>query len=113
MKRESPDLEKRRNSFVNSFIRILYLEQSNHEELRMLIQKVLFDEPVQFQKIIFDMLIELNYLKKVNSEYLAVSFYAPVLYYCQKFLIGQEMTEETKTDARNAINAHINFFLKQ
>lgn len=101
------------NPFVNSFIKILYIEQSNNTELRKLFNKVLFDEPIQFQSMIFDILINLGYLKKVDSQYLAVSFYAPILYYYQKYLIALDMTEDTKSTLRNEIKSHTDFFLKQ
>ncbi|MGL6200560.1 MAG: TetR/AcrR family transcriptional regulator [Lachnospiraceae bacterium] len=99
--------------FVNSFLRILIIEQGYNEELRILLHKVLFDEPVQYQSKIFAVLIELGYFKKVNPEYLALSFYSPVLYYFQKYLIGSEMTKEAKDNVRKAINTHIDFFLQQ
>lgn len=99
--------------FVNSFLRILIIEQGYNEQLRILLHKVLFDEPVQYQSKIFAVLIELGYFKKVNPEYLALAFYSPVLYYFQKYLIGSEITKEAKDNVRKAINTHIDCFLQQ
>lgn len=99
--------------FVNSFLRILIIEQGYNEQLRILLHKVLFDEPVQYQSKIFAVLIELGYFKKVNPEYLALAFYSPVLYYFQKYLIGSEITKEAKDNVRKAITTHIDCFLQQ
>ncbi len=101
------------DAFVNSFIRVLIIEQAYNEDLRTLFHKVLFDEPVQYQSSIFSVLMDLGYFKKNNPEYLALSFYSPILYYFQKYLIGTEITEDVKDSARKAIRTHIDFFLQQ
>ena len=101
------------DAFVNSFIRVLIIEQAYNEDLRTLFHKVLFDEPVQYQSSIFSVLMDLGYFKKNNPECLALSFYSPILYYFQKYLIGTEITEDVKDSARKAIRTHIDFFLQQ
>ncbi len=99
--------------FVNSFLKILSIEQFHSEELRKLSQKVLYDDPVQFQSILFDFLIRCRYLKNADPTCLAVSFYASTLYYYQKYLLANALTENNKTAAREAIKSHTIFFLNQ
>lgn len=98
------------NDFCNRVMRIMFIEQFNNEDVRELYQHWLMDEPLNFQKKIFFVLMSIGIIQNCDSEYLAVKYYAPLYFYAQKWLFSGELTEENKEAFRIDAYKHIQMF---
>lgn len=67
----------------------------------------MFQEPLAFQSKIFSMLMELGVIRKTDSEYLAIKYYAPIFFFVQRWLLSGELTEERKKVFRRDAYKHI------
>jgi AcrR family transcriptional regulator len=98
------------NDFCNRVMRIMFIEQFNNEDVRELYQNWMMDEPLNFQKKIFSVLMSIGIIQNCDSEYLAVKYYAPIYFYAQKWLFNGELTEESKEAFRIDAYKHIQMF---
>ena len=98
------------NDFCNKVMRIMFIEQFNNEDVRKLYQHWLMDEPLNFQRKIFSVLMNAGMITNCDSEYLAVKYYAPIYFYAQKWLFNGELTEESKEAFRIDAYKHIQMF---
>lgn len=101
------------DDFCNKFMRLLYIEQNNNEEIRKVYEKWLFDEPIKFQSRIFSILIDQKIIDFRDDEYLAVKFYSPVFLYFQRYLLSGNLTEDKKEQFLQKANYHILCFFKE
>lgn len=98
------------DNFCNSFIRLMYIEQFNNEEIREVYNKWLYDEPLTFQSKIFKILMDMGIISSNDSEYMAVKYYSPIFLYFQRYLLSGELTEDNKQQFREKAYNHINKF---
>ena len=101
------------NDFCNKVMRIMFIEQFNNENVRILYQNWLMDEPLNFQSKIFSVLISIGIIPNCHSDYLAVKYYAPIYFYAQKWLFNGELTEESKEAFRIDAYKHIQMFWRE
>lgn len=100
------------NDFCNAFIRILFIERFNNEKAKELFDYWMIDSPLTFQSTMFAFLIKIGIIPPVDSEYLAVQYYAPVFLYYEKYMLSGEITEEKKSLFRQHTYKHFTEFIK-
>lgn len=98
------------DDFCNKVMRTMQIEQYENERVRKLFLHWMIDEHVRFQSKVFSALMKAGSLPEADSKYYAVRFYAPILYYAQKWLFSGESDEEKKTAFRADAYAHIQHF---
>lgn len=101
------------DDFCNRVMRIMFIEQFNNEDIRKLYHHWLMDEPLNFQKKIFSLLISIGMIANFDSEYLAIKYYAPIYFYAQKWLFSGKLTEENKASFRTDAYKHMQIFFKE
>ncbi len=99
------------DDFCNKMMRLLLIEQFNNAKISCLYDLWMFEKPLKFQEKVFSMLINYGFLKKADSKYLAVKYYAPIYCFAQRWLFSGELSEENKDIFRQNAYQHIqNFF---
>lgn len=101
------------NNFFNKILRLLSIEQLNNKDFQEKYLFWVFEKPINFQKEIFSKLINLNLIKNVDSEYLAIKFYSPIYYFTQRYLLSGELTEKTKEQFRLNVDKYIKNFYSE
>ena len=101
------------NDFCNKVMRLLMIEQFNNVHIKNVYHKWLFDEPLNFQSKIFELLMNMKLIKTENSEYLAIKYYAPVFFFAQKWLFSGELSVENKNAFRLDAYQHIQLFFAE
>lgn len=101
------------DSFCNRVMRLLLIEQLCNDEVEKIYNRWMFQEPLSFQSKIFSMLMELGAIKKTDSEYLAIKYYAPIFFFVQRWLLSGELTEERKKAFRTDAYKHIQTFFSE
>ena len=93
--------------------RTISIEQLNNKDFQEKYLFWVFEKPINFQKEIFSKLINLNLIKNVDSEYLAIKFYSPIYYFTQRYLLSGELTEKTKEQFRLNVDKYIENFYSE
>ncbi|GGH18377.1 TetR/AcrR family transcriptional regulator [Paenibacillus segetis] len=96
---------------VNKFIRMLILEQSTNSEAAELYHKVLFDEALSGQRVIFEWLVKIGFLKDNAVDSMVMDYYAPVVYLFHRYLVAGEITEQIKAEVNQQLIKHVQHFL--
>lgn len=99
------------DGFCNGFLRALYMEQFGSEAARALYEKYVFVLPLRFQSGVFATLMRMGILPPGDSDYLAVTYYAPVFLYMQRDLFSGALTEEKIARFRRDTGRHIAAFV--
>ena len=94
-------------------LRLMMIEKFNNGEIQKEYDRWLFQEPLKFQRSIFEWLGNMGIIEKVDSEYLAVSYYAPIFLFAQKWLFSGELSEENKNAFRADTYKHIHMFFSK
>ncbi|ASA22489.1 TetR/AcrR family transcriptional regulator [Paenibacillus donghaensis] len=98
---------------VNRFIRMLILEQGTNPEAAALYHRVLFDEALAGQKLIFEWLVGIGFLKAGDLTGMVMDYYAPVVYLFHRYLVADELTEVIRAEANQKLIEHVQHFLAQ
>lgn len=98
------------DDFCNKIMRLLLIEQFNDREIQMIYDRWMFEEPLTFQSRVFGLLMSMNVIKKMDSDYLANQFYAPIFLYAQRWLLSGELSEMRKNMFLREANIHIQKF---
>ena len=101
------------DDFCNKVMRLLLIEQFSNEQIRNLYHLWMFDKPLKFQSKVFYLLTNIGYIKNVDNEYLAVKYYAPIYCYAQRWLLSEDLTEESKEIFRQKAHQHIQKFFEE
>lgn len=96
---------------VNKFIRMLIIEQSTNSAAAALYHRVLFDEALTGQKVIFEWLIKIGFLKAVNVESMVMDYYAPVVFMFHRYLVAEQITDEIRAEVNQKLIKHVQNFL--
>lgn len=96
---------------VNKFIRMLIIEQSTNPIAAELYHKVLFDDALSGQRVIFEWLVKIGFLKDNDVESMVMDYYAPVVYLFHRYLVAEEITEEIKAEVNRNLMKHVQHFL--
>ena len=98
------------DDFCNKIMRLLLIEQLGNSEVQKIYDRWMFAEPLKFQKKVFGMLMGIGIIPQLDSEYLAVKYYAPIFFFAQRWLFSGELSEEQKNSFREAAYCHIENF---
>jgi hypothetical protein len=101
------------NDKINKFIRMLIIEQSTNPQAAALYHKVLFDDALENQKLIFDWLIRIGFLRNGDVDAMVMDYYAPVLFIFHRYLVIEKITDEIKEAANQKLMIHVQYFLEK
>ncbi len=101
------------DDFCNKIMRLLLIEQFGNLEVQKIYDRWMFAEPLGFQSKVFCTLMNMGIIPKLDSEYLAVKYYAPIYFFAQRWLFSGELSEEQKNSFRNAAYQHIGKFFAE
>lgn len=101
------------DDFCNKIMRLLLIEQFGNLEVQKIYDRWMFAEPLGFQSKVFCALMNMGIIPKLDSEYLAVKYYAPIYFFAQRWLFSGELSEEQKNSFRNAAYQHIGKFFAE
>lgn len=101
------------DDFCNKIMRLLLIEQFGNSEVQKIYDRWMFAEPLEFQSKVFCTLMGIGIIPKLDSEYLAVKYYAPIYFFAQRWLFCGELSEEQKNSFRNAAYQHIEKFFAE
>jgi AcrR family transcriptional regulator len=98
---------------VNKFIRILIIEQSTNAQAAELYHRILFDEALEKQKVIFQWLVQLRFLKDIDIERMVMDYYAPIIYFFHRYLVVEKITDEISFEVNQKLIKHVQNFLSK
>lgn len=101
------------DDFCNRVIRLMMIEQFHNEQIKETYDHWMFDVPLEFQSGIFAMLAGFGVIRNTDSDHLAVSYYAPIFLYAQKWLFCGTLSEEKKQAFRRDAYHHIHKFFSE
>ncbi len=101
------------DEFCNKMLRLMMIEGFHNEKVRKIYDHWAFSEPLRFQSSVFALLGQVEAISKKDSQYLAVSYYAPIYLYAQKWLFSGELSEDNKNAFRAAAYKHIQMFFAE
>lgn len=101
------------NEDINKFIRMLIIEQSTNEKVAEIYHKVLFDDALNNQKIIFKWLVQVGFLNDSDIDTMTMDYYAPVVYLFHRYLVAGDITEESKSKINECLTRHVQCFLSK
>lgn len=64
---------------VMKFWRMISIEQYNNPKMAEIFNSLLFEQPIQFQTVFFQVLVSYGVLKDIDPSTLALEFYTPLL----------------------------------
>lgn len=99
------------NDNISKFVRVMMIEQASNTEIRALYRKWLFDMPIEFQSIIFQIIIDNGFMHGSNGKDLAMAYYSPIFFFYNYYLM--DMNENTREIFIRQINNHIEMFIKE
>ncbi len=74
-------LYQTKDSWITMFRRMLMMEMFKNREMAEVYKQIFIDMPVQYQKQLFQALIEQGILKDANAEVMSMELYAPFFLY--------------------------------
>ena len=98
---------------VNRFLRMLIIEQGINEVAAKMYHKIMFDEAVSNQILIFNWLVQVGFLKTDQVERMVMDYYAMVVYLFHRYLICGEITDKVKLTIAEELSKHIEHFLER
>lgn len=101
------------DEFCNKVMRLLLMEQFHDQEMQKLYDFWMFEKPLKFQSEIFAGLAGALGVEHMNSDYLAVKFYAPILLFSQRWLFCGQLSAENKQSFREAAYQHVQSFFQE
>ncbi len=69
------------DSWITMFRRILIMEMFKNQEMAKIYKNIFIDMPIQYQKLLFQGLIDQGILKDANAEVMSMELYAPFFLY--------------------------------
>lgn len=74
-------LYQTKDSWITMFRRMLMMEMFKNEKMAKVYKNIFIDMPIQYQKQIFQTLIDQGRIKDANAEVMAMELYAPFFLY--------------------------------
>lgn len=94
--------------YTSKFRRILMMEQYRNQVIGDTFKKIYFENALNFQEELFNVLMERGMLKKLDAKSMALQFYAPIyLLICQ-----YDSLDGKEEEAQEIIRRHVYQFLK-
>lgn len=98
---------------VNRFLRMLIIEQGVNEVAKNMYHRIMFDEAVSNQLLIFSWLVQVGFLKTDQVERMVMDYYSMVVYLFHRYLICGEITDTVKLTIKEELSKHIEHFLER
>lgn len=98
---------------VNRFLRMLIIEHGINEAAAKIYHKIMFDEAVNNQILIFKWLVQVGFLETDNVERMVMDYHAMVVYLFHRYLICGEITNQVKLTIAEELSKHIEHFLER
>lgn len=95
---------------ILKFIRMLMIDQYTNVEAAHLYQFLMFENPLQHNREVFEYLINMKHFKKVNPEYLSLNYFSPFFVLFQRYFTIGEVNEDFKRIAEKELSIHLNSF---
>lgn len=99
------------NEKINKFIRMLIIEQSTNVQAAELYHRVLFDDALAGQKVIYQWLVSIGFLKNSDIDMMVMEYYAHVIYLFHRYLAAGEITAGIRAEVNRSLLRHIQNFL--
>ena len=99
------------NEKINKFIRMLIIEQSTNVQAAELYHRVLFDDAVAGQKVIYQWLVGIGFLKNSDVDMMVMEYYSHVIYLFHRYLAAGEITAGIRAEVNRSLLRHIQNFL--
>ena len=99
------------NEKINKFIRMLIIEQSTNVQAAELYHRVLFDDAVAGQKVIYQWLVGIGFLKNSDVDMMVMEYYSHIIYLFHRYLAAGEITAGIRAEVNRSLLRHIQNFL--
>ncbi len=99
------------NEKINKFIRMLIIEQSTNVQAAELYHRVLFDDALAGQKVIYQWLVGIGFLKNSDVDMMVMEYYSHVIYLFHRYLAAGEITAGIRAEVNRSLLRHIQNFL--
>lgn len=74
------------NEFIGKFIMVMTHERSHNAQLQVEYLKWCIEKPIEFQCLIMKKLQDIDYLKKSDTQYMALQYYSPIFLFFNQYL---------------------------
>lgn len=101
------------DDFCNKVMRMLEIEQFNSYQFQAIYERWMFSKPLTFQSKVFTMLMKIGVTQTVDSDYLAIKYYAPIYMFAQRWLLCGPLDDERKDSFRANAYHHIQMFFAE
>jgi len=99
-----------RDEVASKFRRILMMERYRNNDAEELYQSIFVDGAINYEKAVFEKLMEIGVLKMQDAYIMAVDFYSPILFLLQKYDNKEAQDKEALEEIRNHIVNFINCY---
>ena len=99
------------NEKINKFIRMLIIEQGTNVQAAELYHRVLFDDALAGQKVIYQWLVGIGFLKNSDVDMMVMEYYSHVIYLFHRYLAAGEITAGIRAEVNRSLLRHIQNFL--
>lgn len=82
--------------FCNKMLRLMMIEQFHNEDIRILYEKTLFDDPYKIQMSVFDLLVKAGLFSKEEAEWIVSGYYSYMTVLTFKYLLNGDLTDDKK-----------------
>ncbi|EMS72674.1 TetR/AcrR family transcriptional regulator [Ruminiclostridium cellobioparum] len=99
------------NEKINKFIRMLIIEQGTNVQAAELYHRVLFDDALAGQKVIYQWLVNIGFLRNSDVDMMVMEYYSHVIYLFHRYLAAGEITAGIRAEVNRSLLRHIQNFL--
>ncbi len=99
-----------RDEVASKFRHILMMERYRNNDAEELYQSIFVDGAINYEKAVFEKLMEIGVLKMQDAYIMAVDFYSPILFLLQKYDNKEAQDKEALEEIRNHIVNFINCY---
>lgn len=82
------------NDFICRFIMVMNHERSHNEQLRDCYIKWCIEKPIEFQSQMIAKLQAIGYLKKLDTQYITLEYYAPIFLFFNQYMNQNHMNQQ-------------------
>lgn len=95
---------------ILKFIRMLMIEQHVNDEAATLYKRILFEFPIKHNSEVFQTLIEREYFRNADADYIALEYYSPIFFIFQRYFASGEITDKNLQKAMKELRTHLHYF---
>lgn len=87
------------NDFICRFIMVMNHERSHNEQLRDCYIKWCIEKTIEFQSQMIAKLQAIGYLKKLDTQYITLEYYAPIFLFFNQYMNQNHMNQQAFEEA--------------